>query len=147
MQLSNAASAITSCERHEFYSYYWWEDETIPCDVTHVSIYLSIKVIKKRAFMFCSKLLIVILNDGLNKIEESAFHYFKSLKRIIIPNTVKMIRHGVFQYCSGVVTVSLNNRLEEIEAHAFDSCISLKGIFNKLWGLQWLLWANNCNSS
>ncbi len=91
MQLSNAASAITSCEGHEFYIYYGWEDETIPRDVTHVRIYLT-------AFMFCSKLLIVILNDGLNKIEELAFHYCESLQRIIIPNTVKMIRYGVFQY-------------------------------------------------
>jgi len=129
MQLSNAASAITSCEGHEFYVYYGWEDETIPRDVTHVRIYSSVKAIKKRAFMFCSKLLIVILNDGLNKIEELAFHYCESLQRIIIPNTVKTIRYGAFQYCSGLVTVSLDDGLEEIEAYAFDKCISLQGIF------------------
>ena len=83
MQLSNAASAITSCEGHEFYVYYGWEDETIPRDVTHVRIYSSVKAIKKRAFMFCSKLLIVILNNGLNKIEELAFHYCESLQCIM----------------------------------------------------------------
>jgi hypothetical protein len=33
--------------------------------------------------------LIVILNDGLNKIEEVAFFHCKSLQHIIIPNTVK----------------------------------------------------------
>ncbi len=48
MQLSNAASAITSCDRHEFYVYYGWEDETLPRDVTHVRIYSSVKAIKKR---------------------------------------------------------------------------------------------------
>ncbi len=96
MQLSNAASAITSCEGHEFYIYYGWEDETIPRDVTHVRNYSSVKAIKKRAFMFFSKLLIVILIDGLNKIEELAFHYCESLQRIIIPNTVKTIRYGAF---------------------------------------------------
>jgi hypothetical protein len=125
MKLSDAASAITSCEGHEFYVYYGWEDETILHDVTHVRIYLSIKAIKKRAFMFCSKLLIVILNDGLNEIEELAFLYCKSLQRIIIPNTVKTIRYGAFQYCSGLVYVSLDDGLEEIEAYAFDKCILL----------------------
>ncbi len=119
MQLSNSASAITSCEGHEFYVYYGWEDETIPCDVTHVRIYLSVKATKKRAFMFCSKLLIVILNNGLNEIEELAFHYSESLQRISIPNTVKTIRYGAFQYCSGLVTVSLDNGLEEIEAFRY----------------------------
>ncbi len=54
MQLSNAASAITYCEGHEFYVYYGWEDETIPRDVTHVRICLSVKAIKKRAFCFAA---------------------------------------------------------------------------------------------
>ena len=61
--------------------------------------------------MFCSKLLIVILNDGLNEIEELAFHYCELLQRIIIPNTVKTIRYGAFQYCLGLVTVSLDDGL------------------------------------
>ncbi len=47
MQLSNTATAITSCEGHEFYVYYGWEDETIPRDVTHVRIYSSVKAIKE----------------------------------------------------------------------------------------------------
>ena len=98
--------------------------------------------------MFCSKLLIVILKYGLNEIEELAFHYCESLQRIIIPNTVKTIRYGAFQYCSGLVTVSLNDGLEEIEAYAFDIVTRYfhpqHGQDYKLWGLQWLLWANNC---
>ena len=57
MQLSNAASAITSYEGHEFYVYYGWEDETIPRDVTHVRIYSSVKAIKKRAFIFLQQII------------------------------------------------------------------------------------------
>ena len=104
--------------------------------------------------MFCSKLLIVILNNELNEIEELAFHYCESPQCIIIPNTVKTKRYGVFQYCLGLVTVSFDDGVEEIEAYAFDKCIFVTRYFHpqngqdyKLWGLQLLLWANNCNSS
>ncbi len=125
MQLSNAASAIALQESDNFV-YYWWEDESIPRDVTHVIVHLSIRAIKDYAFYCCMQLVIVILNKELEKIGWEAFKQCTSLECIKIPNTVNAIKEGAFNSCSQLRIVTLGH--EEIKNEAFEDCRSLEHI-------------------
>ncbi len=70
MQLSDAVSAIVLEEGPQVYLIYYHgqEDEYSPVDVTHITIHLSVRVIKDCALDICRQLGIVILNDGLEEI-------------------------------------------------------------------------------
>jgi hypothetical protein len=89
MQLSNATSAIALQEPDNFV-YYWREDESIPRDVTHFIVHLSVRAIKDYAFYCHMQLVIVILNKELEKIGLEAFKQCTSLECIKIPPTLSM---------------------------------------------------------
>jgi len=99
----------------------------VPRDVTRVRIHPSVRIIAARALGGCVELVEVELCEGLEEIEEDAFLYSKSLKRITLPSTVRVIGRQAF-VLSGLVVMGLCEGLEEIGERAFNSCRSLKGI-------------------
>jgi hypothetical protein len=94
-------------------------------DVTHVRVHPSVRAIEVLAFCGCERLTTVILNDGLEEIEEWAFAECTSLVHIAIPPAVRAIKYEAFASCSGLTTVTLGDGLEEIGAGAFNECTSL----------------------
>ena len=65
--------------------------------------------------------MITILNEELEEIGASAFHWCESLHEIVIPNAIKMIKKGAFFHCSGLTAVTLCDGLKEIGAYAHDA--------------------------
>ena len=70
----------------------------------------------------------IILPTSIEKIEESAFAFCRSLKSIVIPDGVKFIGHDAFKCCSSLASVTLSANLEELEDNVFYQCDSLKSI-------------------
>jgi hypothetical protein len=70
-------------------------------------------------------LISVEFHDGLKVIEEKAFHWCRSLRKILIPPSVRTIKYGAFNSCEGLMTRILGSGLEEIGVQAFCECRSL----------------------
>jgi len=64
----------------------------------------------------------VELHDGLEVIEERAFGYCRSLRKILFPPSVRAIKDEAFCDCLGLTTAILNDGLEEIGVRSFILC-------------------------
>ena len=83
-----------------------------------INIPSSVKEIGDYAFSSCSDLSQVTLNEGLEKIGDSAF-YLTKITSINIPGSIKEIGKSAFSLCSDLSQVTLNEGLEKIGDSAF----------------------------
>ncbi len=104
------------------------EELFMQSDITSITIPGTIKEIPDFTFHYAVNLSSVIIEDGVEKIGESAFEGVKSLKKITIPPSVKYISDKAFMDCTSLSTVTLKKGLKEIGSEAFYRCRSLKQI-------------------
>mmetsp|Transcript_14069 Transcript_14069/g.30022 ORF Transcript_14069/g.30022 Transcript_14069/m.30022 type:complete len:414 (+) Transcript_14069:195-1436(+) len=104
------------------------EHSAVPKDVVSVEFCPSVKGVPADAFRACYKLRHLVLNEGLEKIEEGAFCYCPTLESIMVPSTVTEIGKNAFYGCSALRYVVLKEGLQKIEELAFDNCKSLESI-------------------
>jgi len=109
-----------------YYTFTGREDEVIPPGVTRVRIDESVSVIPANAFYGHPNLEEVDCRDGVKKVEEFAFNYCPSLRRVIMPG-VEVVEHGAFAECTALTDVECG-KLERIEMSAFYWCESLRSI-------------------
>ena len=106
--------------------YYIFTGEVIPDHVTHVLIDKSLKFVRKRAFYKHPNIQEVICHDGVEKIEEYAFHNCPRLRRVIMPG-VKEVKRYAFNRCEALTYIECS-KLERIGETAFQLCKSLSSI-------------------
>lgn len=70
----------------------------------------------------------IVIESGITKLGNHAFHNFKKVTDIVIPSTVTQIGSYTFEDCDSLTTVTLPGSLTEIDAFAFCYCDSLKRI-------------------
>jgi hypothetical protein len=100
----------------------------IPSTVKDIGVMAFGKEAFSGSFHGCHRLRNVELCEGLERIDEGAFAYCKSLTSITIPSTIKEIGEKAFSGCEQLVNVELNEGLEEIRRLAFWCCRSLTSI-------------------
>lgn len=83
--------------------------------LTNITLSKNITIIKKFMFANCSKLTDVVIPDGVVKIEMAAFKNCTNLIKVVIPNSVTSIEQDIFKRCE-----------------------SLKNIYYKGTGDQWM---------
>ncbi len=105
------------------FTYTGADDEDIPNDATHV--FVNIKTIPARAFMYHHNIIEVICHANVEEIEVEAF-YCCSLRRVIMRG-VKMVGEGAFDQCRALEDVQCGE-LEIIKQGAFGNCKSLRSI-------------------
>ncbi|EJK55779.1 hypothetical protein THAOC_24449, partial [Thalassiosira oceanica] len=81
-----------------------------------------------RAFVKCSSLIELQLNEGLQVIGGNAFEGCMSLRSVTLPSTVTKLVGGVFHFCSSLIKVYLNEGLQNIGAGAFAFCSALRSV-------------------
>lgn len=96
--------------------------------ITSVIIPASIREIKKFAFMNCSLLNEIILNEGLTTILDHAFYECSSLVSINFPNSLVSIGVCAFEKCNLLNQVIFNEGLTTIFNYAFRECSALASI-------------------
>ena len=64
----------------------------VPEGVIHVPVHPSVRVISAKAYLRQSQLISVELHNGLEVIEEEAFSYCSSLRKILFPSSVRWSR-------------------------------------------------------
>ena len=79
------------------------------------------------AFSYCTSLRRITLPKSLIKIGDYAFHNCR-LEEMIIPEKVEEIGKYSFAYCSNLKSISLPNSLRKIGQYSFYECQSLKNI-------------------
>ena len=102
--------------------------DEVPEDVTHVRVDPSVTVIPAEAFKDRGSLELVDLQEGLIRIENKAFKWCISLKRINIPSTVREIGEEAFDGCDELDGITLPEELQRLGQYAFKHCRSLQTI-------------------
>ncbi|KAL7523052.1 hypothetical protein ACHAXR_000007, partial [Thalassiosira sp. AJA248-18] len=88
----------------------------------------SVNEVGDAAFCYCVSLRDVVLNEGLQKIGEQAFHVCELLANIKFPPTVREVGDDAFGGCSNLRGVLLNEGIQTIGEWAFNACESLDNI-------------------
>ena len=70
----------------------------------------------------------VIIKEGTLCIEKYAFHDYKELTNIEIPNSVTSIGKSAFEGCSGLTSITIGNSVTSIGKSAFEGCTGLTNI-------------------
>ena len=107
---------------------YMGGDQRVPDGVRRARIHKSVKIVRARAFQFCQQLIYVEFHDGIEIIEDFAFHLCTSLRGPIKLLGVRIIKERAFCGCSKLTDVEFGDRLETIGLCAFNSCAALKKI-------------------
>ena len=107
---------------------YTGSGQTVPKNITHVRFHPSVVKVDNNAFDSCRELRKVVLNEGLQKIGNSAFYACKSVESITLPSTVTEISQSAFNRCTSLREVALNKGLRKIGPAVFWDCASLQSI-------------------
>ncbi len=76
----------------------------------------------------CNDLEYIYFNDGIEKIERSAFQLCTSLTSVDLPDSVTEIGYSAFVNCTSLDSVSLPSNLTEIKNGLFQNCTNLRSI-------------------
>jgi hypothetical protein len=79
-------------------------------------------------FYNCTKLVRVIIQEGITFIGSGAFRNCTSLEEIVIPSNVEQIIDEAFLGCSSLVTIALPDKIVFIQQRTFEGCTSLSSI-------------------
>lgn len=97
-------------------------------NITSVTLPSTVKKISNNAFYYCTELVTVNFNEGLEEIGDSAFNRCYKLSSVKIPDSCLMIGSYAFYYCSGLVSLDLGKGVQTIESYAFEHNDSLTSI-------------------
>lgn len=97
-------------------------------DITFLSLPGSIKEISPYAFIGCSKLREVKINEGITRLNHGMFSNCTALDSVSLPSGLETLGANVFSGCTSLRHIKLPKELRTIDADAFKDCSSLKAI-------------------
>ena len=77
---------------------------------------------------FKTKVIDLIIEDGITSIEDSAFWDFRILKSVTLPNSITSIGEQAFSGCYSLKSITLPNGITSIEERTFGGCDSLTSV-------------------
>ncbi len=92
----------------------------------------SVEEISSGAFANNQSISVLITNDGLLSIGESAFYGCTALTRAVIASSVKTVKRAAFSSCDMLTTVYIGSGISEIGSEAFEKSSALKNIYYAL---------------
>ena len=93
--------------------------------VTEVYLPSTLRRIERNAFDSCEYLKEIIISEGIETIEASAFAFCVNLTSVSLPSSLKTIGNNAFSHCRSLWSISLPEGLIAIGAMAFRSCQNL----------------------
>ena len=98
-------------------------------NITSVTLEEGIERIGQSAFAQCKKLESVTLPNSLRNIDLAAFNECGALRQIYIPAGVKELDTWVFLDCTALEVVVIEGELEMLDRESFKGCSALKVIY------------------
>ena len=86
------------------------EEAFYDCGLTSVTIPSSVKYIGVSAFAYNEDLITVVLDNGIEEIDNNAFDGCSSLEQIFIPASVKKFGYGVFSQCDNLSSIVVDEQ-------------------------------------
>ena len=102
------------------------EERDVPRNVKVVRFHSNVTEVSNDMFKGCKQLKKVVLNEGLKKIGDYAFHESYQLEHINLPSTVTDIGEGAFSECCNLKGLRSNEGLNRIRTHSFSYCSKLE---------------------
>ena len=102
-------------------------DIVIPASVKFMDVDFAVKSVGSAAFRDCNSLDSVVIENGVTKIEDSAF-MGSSLASISIPNSVTSIEYSAFKDCSLLTSITIPESVTNIGRLMLSGCSSLASI-------------------
>lgn len=96
-------------------------------NMSEVSLPSTIKVIGRYAFQ-TTPIQSISLPNGLERIEQGAFHSCNKLTSITVPNSVFYIDTHAFAECSSLSNITLSTSITSIGDGTFEKCTNLKSL-------------------
>lgn len=96
--------------------------------ITEYTVPSSVKTIGDGAFASSNNIQTIHLQEGLEKIESSAFAYCENLTEVDLPSTLKNIGELAFRNCFKLSIINLPESIETIGSSAFSDCESLTNV-------------------
>lgn len=87
------------------------------------------KHICNSAFIYNTKLKMIIINDNIQSIFANAFAHCINLVSIDLPNTLKYINRGAFSYCHSLKKIKIPGSVKKIKDLSFFSCSKLEYVY------------------
>jgi hypothetical protein len=97
--------------------------------LTEVTVPSSVKTIEDYAFSYNETLRKVTIHEGLESLRNSAFGYCPSLEEVSLPSSLRDVAPYVFSGCTSLSKVTLADGLTTIGDHMFDRCSALEEIY------------------
>lgn len=137
---NNNVYTVTEVGPHAF-EHFYIETLYLPSDIARIGEYAfcecsylksvtlpaNLKTIGEGAFWKC-RITSLIIPEGVDSIEASAFHGCRELESLKIPDSVTFLGEGAFQFCDGLSSVKLGRNIQRIGQQAFGYCSSLSEI-------------------
>ncbi len=95
----------------------------IPSSVLSNGITYSVTSIGDYAFVFCSGLTSITIQNNVTSIGDYAFVYCSGLTSVTIPNSVTSIGDWAFRSCTGLTSITIPNSVTSIGGYVFYGCI------------------------
>ena len=86
----------------------------------------SVREIGGMAFVNCSELDSIDIENGVSTIVSYAFANCTKLRNITIPASVTTLEHNTFEGCSSLINVDILGSIQLLEENLFKGCIKLK---------------------
>lgn len=93
-----------------------------------VKFKLTDNIIPKNMFQN-TRIIKVIINEGITEIGENAFAYCYGLKEILLPKSLSIINKGAFTGCKRLKNIILPEGLLKIDENTFKGCIDLESVY------------------
>lgn len=103
-------------------------DSINPSQIKSVIIQKGVNTIDDRGFYRCENLASVSIADSVNYIGKSAFAKCTAIKSVTIPGSVSTIGDSAFFGCKGLSKVSISNGVTTIGDCAFSQCEDLQSV-------------------
>ncbi len=85
-------------------------------------------IVKDNLCGYFGKESVVVIPDGVKRIDAYAFAAYDKLTDIIIPGSVTEIRHGAFSNCKNLTSVQIPHGVRRIDTWCFEECEKLKSV-------------------
>ena len=97
-------------------------------EVTTLVIPSSVAAVSKSAFINCTSLQRLVVEEGVQLLERASFSYCDNLASINLPSTLTAIGQSAFYGCTALTELDLSHGLQTVGASAFYGCTALPGV-------------------
>ncbi|MBR0309625.1 MAG: leucine-rich repeat domain-containing protein [Paludibacteraceae bacterium] len=101
----------------------------VPAYIEYTGKVYEVREIGAGACTACPNLEMVVLPDGVVKIDSLAFSGCRDLRTVLLPSGLREIGESVFDGCESLNTIYLPEALNSIGTRAFHNCRNLQAIY------------------